>query len=217
MTKIYLIKHLDSGMKYVGITDGDLAKRWQQHYNDPNSAVYTALRSEGYRMTMELLEDVPSRDEALRKEQDYIRTLGTARPHGWNRMVSEVEVVKPAVKKWREIRRELLNSDFIANILQCPRCGYGFTHHQDTVVYNRNNDSDEIGFISHIFHTGVSTSYTEMTSNPSARRSGIRIYFKCESCHEENENVNLPLFALLIYQHKGETCLGISYYEEATQ
>lgn len=98
MTKIYLITHLDSGMKYVGITDGDLAKRWQQHYNDPNSAVYTALRSEGYRMTMELLEDVPSRDEALRKEQDYIRTLGTAHPHGWNRMVSKVEVVKPVVK-----------------------------------------------------------------------------------------------------------------------
>ena len=28
--KIYMIKHLDTDMKYVGITGGDLATRWQQ-------------------------------------------------------------------------------------------------------------------------------------------------------------------------------------------
>ena len=125
MTKIYLIKHLDSGMKYVGITDGDLAKRWQQHYNDPNSAVYTALRSEGYRMTMELLEDVPSRDEALRKEQDYIRTLGTAHPHGWNRMVSKVEVVKPT-KIYSNTINQLPYGEL--DRLKCPHCDNDRVH-----------------------------------------------------------------------------------------
>jgi hypothetical protein len=116
MTKIYLITHLDSGMKYVGITDGDLAKRWQQHYNDPNSAVYSALRSEGYRMTMELLDDVPSRDEALRKEQEYIRTLGTAQPHGWNRTCKttidfeeKIGMPNPYKKKWRKMDGRMPN------------------------------------------------------------------------------------------------------------
>ena len=86
--KIYLIKHLDTDMKYVGITGADLATRWQQHYNDINSAVYKALRTEGYRMTMELLEEVATKPEALKREQEYIRSLGTATPSGWNRKVA---------------------------------------------------------------------------------------------------------------------------------
>ena len=118
MTKIYLIKHLDSGMKYVGITDGDLAKRWLSHMIDKKSAVYEALRSEGYRMTMELLEEVPSRDEALRKEQDYIRTLGTAQPHGWNRMVSKVEVVKPVVKTQSKAKNEDISNTAFMYLLK---------------------------------------------------------------------------------------------------
>lgn len=83
--KIYLIKHLDTDMKYVGITGGDLAARWDQHRADTNSAVYKALRTEGHRMTMELLEEVATKPEALKKEQEYIQSLGTATPNGWNR------------------------------------------------------------------------------------------------------------------------------------
>jgi uncharacterized C2H2 Zn-finger protein len=229
MTKIYLIKHLDSGMKYVGITDGDLVKRWQQHYNDPNSAVYSALRSEGYRMTMELLDDVPSREEALRKEQDYIRTLGTAQPHGWNRMVSKVEVVKPAVKKWRQIIRPISPNDFdnpAAFILKCPLCGYEFTHHTDTIVYTRKyNHKSEIYSYSHANHInqhGIHKTYIS-NYNPSPRRNGIRIEFGCEGCHGEylmTGNINEtepPIFSLLISQHKGQTEFALEYYEEATQ
>ncbi len=223
MTKIYLIKHLDSGMKYVGITDGDLAKRWQQHYNDPNSAVYTALRSEGYRMTMELLEDVPSRDEALRKEQDYIRTLGTAHPHGWNRMVSKVEVVKPVVKKWRQIIRPLSRDDFVnhgAFVLKCPLCGYDFTHHTDTIVYTRESERHSYSHANHIDEHGVHKAYIS-NYNPSFRRNGIRIEFGCEGCHgvvtgNFNE-ADPPIFSLLISQHEGQTQFELEYYEEATQ
>jgi predicted GIY-YIG superfamily endonuclease len=86
--KIYLIKHLDTDMKYVGITNGDLKTRWQQHCKDRRSAVYKALRTESYRMTMELLEEVATKPKALEREQDFIRSLGTATPSGWNQRVN---------------------------------------------------------------------------------------------------------------------------------
>jgi hypothetical protein len=227
MTKIYLIKHLDSGMKYVGITDGDLAKRWQQHYNDPNSAVYTALRSEGYRMTMELLEDVPSRDEALRKEQDYIRTLGTAQPHGWNRMVSKVEVV--TVKKarnWVEYKDPLYSQYIDQDIngissLRCPICNYHMTHHQAITIYTP-SEKDK-GFISYIEGHRNESYFGAMTENPSSRQEGIRITIACESCHPQwligdrtlvYRGQEPPLFSMLIYHHEGATLFEIEYCVE---
>lgn len=87
MFKIYKIEHLDTGMKYVGITGQELSHRWKQHASDPNSAIYEALRSDGHRMTMELIEEVDDKDTALRKEQEYIRKYGSAEPHGWNRKI----------------------------------------------------------------------------------------------------------------------------------
>jgi predicted nucleic-acid-binding Zn-ribbon protein len=96
--KIYLIKHIDTGMGYVGITGDDLGKRWYQHLHDKNGALYTALRAEGHRMTMELIEEVYTREEALIKEQMYIRSIGTAQPAGWNRQV------KTSVKKQNKIK-----------------------------------------------------------------------------------------------------------------
>lgn len=92
--KIYLIKHLDTDMKYVGITGNDLITRWEQHRHSADSAVYTALRTEGYRMTMELLEEVDTKHKALELEQEYIRSLGTATPNGYNRQVRMPKITK---------------------------------------------------------------------------------------------------------------------------
>lgn len=109
---VYLIKHLDTDMKYVGITSADLKTRWDQHRNDTNSAVYEALRADGHRMTMEVLEECDTREQALRREQEYIHELGTAVPRGWNRKINTREVndykIKhemphPYKKKWRKI------------------------------------------------------------------------------------------------------------------
>lgn len=85
--KIYCIEHVDTKRKYIGITGADERTRWKQHYSDPNSAVYDALRSDGHRMTMTVLEEVETKANALRLEQEYIERLGTAEPHGWNRQV----------------------------------------------------------------------------------------------------------------------------------
>ena len=86
--KIYLIKHLDTGMGYVGVTSRDLLVRWKQHHSDTNSALYEILRTDSHRMTMELLNEFEDRDQALKEEQKYIRKLGTAQPNGWNRQVT---------------------------------------------------------------------------------------------------------------------------------
>lgn len=213
-TKIYLIKHLDNGMKYVGITDGDLASRWQQHYNDSGSAVNSALRREGHRMTMELLEEVPTRSQALRKEQEYIHKLGTAAPAGWNRKVNKMREMKPVKPKWEEMRRNLEWSDFTINqTIKCPRCGNDYTHHGDVTVYSREKEDAKMGFITHVTNGQTSTVYTEMTLNPSGRRNGIRIDFECEACHMSDDNPP-PVFSWLIIQHKGNTYLEVLYYEK---
>lgn len=87
--KIYLIKHLDTDMKYVGITRNDLIARWEQHRADTNSSLYKALRTEGHRMTMELLEEVATESEARNKERDYIQLFETMAPSGWNRQCAK--------------------------------------------------------------------------------------------------------------------------------
>jgi len=92
--KIYLIKHLDTDMKYVGITGADLAIRWEQHFHSPNIPLRTALRTEGYRMAMDLLEEWPTKPEALKREQELIQSLGTAVPNGYNRQVATAKEVQ---------------------------------------------------------------------------------------------------------------------------
>jgi len=86
--KIYLIKHIDTGMGYVGVTSRDLLVRWREHHSDSYSALYEILRTDSHRMTMELLEEFEDRDQALKAEQQYIHKLGTAQPDGWNRQVT---------------------------------------------------------------------------------------------------------------------------------
>ena len=217
--KIYLIKHLDTDMKYVGMTGADLPTRWQQHYNDTTSAVYKVLRTEGYRMTMELLEEVATKPEALKREQDYIRSLGTATPSGWNRKVVTPPKQNPKPKRWIKYEAELnyaLSPEPDAILMQCPHCLYEYTHTSRVEVYNR---QVEDGYCwRHAVMGSKVKSSVDSRDNPSPRRNGIRIYFTCESCHSD-AMIPYPFdappeFELLIYQHKGQTFLKTVYYIE---
>lgn len=89
--KIYLIKHLDTDMKYVGITSQTMEKRFMQHGSDRMGALYKIMRTDKSRMRMELIEEVFDKMEALKKEQEYIRIFDTAQPNGWNRQVTDWE------------------------------------------------------------------------------------------------------------------------------
>ena len=219
--KIYLIKHIDTGKGYVGITGDELGKRWYQHLHDQKGALYTALRTEGHRMTMDLIEEVETREEALIKEQQYIHALGTAQPNGWNRDVRPLKVEEPVPvekpKAWERHTDVLeLGAAYSNNsTLLCPACKYDYTHQEYYEIYQRNEDYSGIHTVVKLHGTTVDTI---MKDNPSSRRQGMRMYFSCEGCHgDQEEGVNPPLFELLIYQHKGVTVFETVYYEEKQQ
>ncbi len=219
---IYLIKHLDTGMGYVGITGDELSKRWYQHLHDPKGALYAALRAEGHRMTMQLLEKVETRAEALSKEQEYIHALGTAQPAGWNRDVRPLPVEEqapPKPKVWERCTADLELGDIYADssTLQCPACEYDFTHQEYYEIFQCRGDVDTTG-IRTIVQLNQTTVDTNMKGNPSSRRDGMRMFFTCEGCHgSPDESQNPPMFELLIYQHKGVTIFETVYYEEKQQ
>ena len=130
--KVYKIEHLDTGMKYIGYTSGTLAQRWYQHYNDPHSAVYQALRSEGHRMTMELVQAFNSKEQALRKENECIHALDTMYPNGWNRKVGKRAKQPPRYK------RVTVSAGIDGSDINCPVCACGnvHLHHTGTTTDN---------------------------------------------------------------------------------
>lgn len=226
---IYLIKHLDTGTGYVGITGDDLGKRWYQHMHDKNGALYKALRAEGHRMSMELLEEVATREEALIKEQQYIHALGTAHPNGWNRDVRPLPVEEPAPvakpKVWVEFTDSTIK--FTDDSLTCPSCDCDNLHQGTVEVYQCHEDHDGICTVAEIMETKITHIPRHFPLNPSSRRNGLRIYFSCENCHNEHNGYDEngeelfvetpPLFELTIAQHKGYTNMQFVYYEEKQQ
>jgi len=227
--KIYLIKHLDTGKGYVGITGDELGKRWYQHLHDPASAVYKALRAEGHRMTMELIEEVENRGEAVKKEQEYIHSLGTAQPAGWNRDVRplKVEQPKPVVKP--KVWVEFTNSSIKVtdDCLVCPSCDIDNLHQKTVEVYQCHEDHDGICTVAELMETKITHIPRHYPLNPSSRRNGLRIFFECEHCHNEHNGYDEngdelfvetpPLFELTIAQHKGNTHMQFVYYQEKQQ
>ena len=223
--KIYLIKHLDTGMGYVGITGDELAKRWYQHLHDPKGALYAALRAEGHRMSMQLLEEVETRAEALTKEQEYIHALGTAQPTGWNRDVRPLPVEEQTPEKpkvWERLERSPLLDEYQTTLV-CP-CGCINLHQQTVEVYQCYEDSAGIFTEASLTETTIKSIERHAKQNPSSRRNGLRIFFECEWCHSGHDGIDEngeekfvevpPLFELTIAQHKGDTLLEFVYYIE---
>lgn len=193
--KIYLIKHLDTGMGYVGITGDELGKRWYQHLHDPASAVYKALRAEGHRITMELLEEVESRGEALIKEQQYIHSLGTAQPTGWNRQVKPI--VKPKPKRWEKVaQRGIKLSTYYhddESTLVCPICFKADGTCDGTYVHVEKVETIEDG--------------NEIT---------VRIHMMCESCDCDSDGdiEGKPRNYIELYTTHGQTTIDYYCYRE---
>ena len=196
--KIYLIKHLDTDMKYVGITGADLATRWQQHYNDINSAVYKALRTEGYRMTMELLEEVATKPEALKREQEYIRSLGTATPSGWNRKVA---TPKAKLSYDSVIRRTaaIFKFECIGSgnaFLECPRCASS-----NLLFYTLDNNTIE--------RSDCSMRNMHILENPPL---GTGFFFTCNRCHNPNDDYFIMPFVFEVFMFEGKLKCEVEYY-----
>jgi hypothetical protein len=210
-------------MKYVGITSTDLKTRWDQHRNDPNSAIYSALRTDGHRMVMCELEIFTDRKNALDYEQICIHELKTYHPHGWNRMTRKVPDPK---WKWYYAAPSFESESWI-----CPTCGQDNTHQGKVQVFNRSGEDEEHG-LNITIQGAVYDVKSTMDGNPSSRRQGLIIEFRCEQCHdsviddyeelldfiypgvplaekkkicEYRKRVARPYHRYMIYQHKGTT------------
>jgi hypothetical protein len=191
-------------------------------------------------MTMKQIGEADTEQMAIKKEQQFIQDLGTAEPHGWNRLVYTPKEEPVATrKKWERVEEEFYCKlvKGIGDVFECPSpsCSSLFTNTQNVEVFNRKEDDvnefhaliySQSAMINNVTpdNPSIYAPHPEVfkLGNPSPRRQGIRIFFKCESCHGVNVDywtqmqfrINPPDFELLIYQDKGNTILKTVYYIE---
>ena len=83
--------------------------------------------------------------------------------------------------------------------LLCPLCGCNFLHHIAIETFERYEDAGR-GMHTIVTHDHVDVKYDALVGNPSSRRHGFKVTFRCEQCDN--------LLILLVLQHKGETWMG---------
>lgn len=83
--------------------------------------------------------------------------------------------------------------------LLCPLCGGSDLHHGAIETFERREDAKH-GMHTVVTHDHVDVKYDALVDNPSARRHGFKVTFRCEQCG------TLP--PLLVLQHKGKTWIG---------
>jgi hypothetical protein len=91
--------------------------------------------------------------------------------------------------------------------LLCPRCKGYKLQSTGVTVYHRGEDENTVTKVQ--VTTGPVTTVTPYASgvgNPSRRRQGIAIQFKCEQCDWEDKPGTA--IELTIAQHKGNTVVG---------
>ena len=79
--------------------------------------------------------------------------------------------------------------------LHCPSCGFTNLHHEKVDIFERDEDATHCVHVS--VEGGKATIDTLLEGNPSSRRHGLTIRFRCEGCKAK------PV--LKIKQHKGIT------------
>lgn len=85
------------------------------------------------------------------------------------------------------------NMNNFPDIVVCPICKHEQTHQIAVEIFSRNEDEEGVSTLID-FYDGTQSEV--IFSNPSDRRQGLRIIFRCEDGCK---------FALVIYQHKGFT------------
>ena len=93
--------------------------------------------------------------------------------------------------------------------LLCPVCGGNYLHQRAVHVFERDQEDSRDG--NHVIVDGATVWADRcMYGNPSGRRQGLFIEFKCELCEAARgesaweEGTPIP-FVLAVSQHKGQT------------
>ncbi len=85
------------------------------------------------------------------------------------------------------------------SLLECPSCGGNYLHHKKVEIFERKEDEVEGLHVS--IESGKVLTDMDLNGNPSSRRHGLSIHFRCENCSAT------PI--LTIAQHKGNTWVDI--------
>lgn len=92
--------------------------------------------------------------------------------------------------------------NFNLDVLSCPHCAGEYLHHEEVIVYNRLQEDSERGIA--VRTNGINVSQKDtMEGNPSGRRNGVTISFRCETCSSR--------LLLRVQQHKGQTFMDWDY------
>ena len=83
--------------------------------------------------------------------------------------------------------------------LLCPKCDGNYLHHEQVEVFECGEDAKTGVHI--VVGEGKATVDTSLDGNPSSRRHGLKIRFRCEQCGAK------PLMS--ISQHKGNTYFDV--------
>lgn len=89
---VYLVTHLATGTKYVGITIQMLERRWRSHIEQAQArhiksdvSLHAAIRTDGeHAFTIEQLDSGQSKSTLEDKEREWIMRLNTLEPNGFN-------------------------------------------------------------------------------------------------------------------------------------
>ena len=81
-------------------------------------------------------------------------------------------------------------------VMLCPFCGGEYTHHRFVVSWFRDTEDAKKGIYA-LVGTGQAVLSNEMEGNPSDRRDGFYVNFKCENCAADWE--------LTFEQNRGQT------------
>lgn len=85
------------------------------------------------------------------------------------------------------------------SLLECPACGDNYLTHKKVEIFERKEDAVEGVHVS--IESGKVVTDMDLSGNPSSRRHGLSIHFRCENCSAN------PI--LTIAQHKGNTWVDI--------
>lgn len=87
------------------------------------------------------------------------------------------------------------------NYLICPRCRSEYLHHGELTIYDRGEDAARVTKIEVRNQSAqISKVNNAESGNPSPRRDGLAIEFRCEHCDGSLE--------LTIAQHKGQSFIA---------
>lgn len=226
--KIYLVRHLDNDMKYVGITSQTLKQRWAGHAADRMGALYKVMRTDRERMTIEIIDEVFDKQEALKKEQEYIRIYDTAEPNGWNRQVTDYHC-GPLVnhnffnynkpKKWkRQIGVVALGE---GSLLSCPACSC-----TETKTLTKELFMNRSLHVAANDYTVTTNSLVTTTAQPVPEsKQVVRFVFACNSCHphikwqheNDTELKYPPLFEYILYEYKHQIFFETIFYIQESE